>query len=423
MLDRSPLAGLPARQETDFDIIVAGAGAAGLSVALALAQSGFHVLCIGKVERQPNGRTVALFEGSLRFYRALGLWTGLRENAAPLRRIRMIDVTGSRFPAPPVEFAASEVGFRAFGDNVENHRLVARLATAATETRGLTLQETMITEVVFAPDAVHVTLEGGATRSAKLLVAADGRRSLAREKAGIAARPWRYPQVAITTTLAHRRPHAGTSVEFHTRFGPCTLVPLPSTAGSPHRSSLVWLMEPPEAERRRHLEDAALSIEIERQTHAVFGAVAIDGPRGIFPMAGLKVSRLVGHRIALVGEAAHVFPPLAAQGLNLSLRDSAALVDALQAAVTAHQDIGAPECLAAYERSRTADIAVRTNGIDALNRSFLSDFLPVDLVRGAGMAAFAMIGPLRRAIMREGILPQGATPSLMREPRRGRVPV
>jgi 2-octaprenyl-6-methoxyphenol hydroxylase len=404
----------------DCDIVVAGAGAAGLSAAIALAQAGFRVACVGTVERRANGRTVALFEGSLRFYRALGLWPRLRELAAPLRRIKMIDDTGARFPAPPVAFAATEVGFQAFGDNIENHRLVDCLAAAAEATAGLTLHDAMVADVTFTPDLVEIDLEGGGRLSAKLLVAADGRRSIGREKAGIAARPWRYPQAAVTTTLAHARPHADTSIEFHTRTGPCTLVPLQGRDGRPHRSSLVWLMTPAEAERRSELDDAALAAEITRQTHAVFGAVTIDGPRGHFPMSGLKVSRLTGHRIALVGEAAHVFPPLAAQGLNLSLRDGATLVDTLRAAAAAGRDIGAREVLAAYGRSRATDIAVRTNGIDVLNRSFLADFVPVDLVRGAGMAAFAMIGPLRRAVMREGILPPGDTPSLMRQPPRRR---
>jgi 2-octaprenyl-6-methoxyphenol hydroxylase len=140
----------------------------------------------------------------------------------------------------------------------------------------------------------------------------------------------------------------------------------------------------------------------------------LDGQPGFFPMTGLRVSRLAGHRIALIGEAAHVFPPLAAQGLNLSLRDTANLVEILEDARSLGQDIGTAAALAPYSLERRSDISVRTHGIDILNRSLLTDLIPIDFLRSAGLLAFSMIGPLRRAIMREGILPHGHLPRLMR---------
>jgi 2-octaprenyl-6-methoxyphenol hydroxylase len=216
---------------------------------------------------------------------------------------------------------------------------------------------------------------------------------------------------------AHEKPHRGTSVEFHTRNGPCTLVPLPPSEAAPHRSSLVWLMAAEEAARRQRLTDSALAADIEQQVGAIFGAMRLDSACGSFPMMGLRVSRLTGRRIALLGEAAHVFPPLAAQGLNLGLRDIAALVDCVATARAHGQDIGSAAALAAYAEARHADISLRTHGIDILNRSLLVDLLPVDLARGAGFLAFSMIGPLRRAIMREGILPDGHLPPLMQKPR------
>jgi 2-octaprenyl-6-methoxyphenol hydroxylase len=190
-------------------------------------------------------------------------------------------------------------------------------------------------------------------------------------------------------------------------------VPLPPSGQAEHRSSLVWLMSAREAERRRALPADRLAAEIEREVDAIFGRMRLDGACGFFPMAGMRVTRLVGRRIALLGEAAHVFPPLAAQGLNLSLRDIAVLVECLEAARARGDDIGSAAALGPYAEARHSDIVLRTSGIDILNRSLLSDFLPVDLVRGLGFLAFAAIGPLRRAVIMEGILPHERLPPLM----------
>ncbi len=403
-----------------FDIIVAGAGSAGLSAAIALADAGFHVLCIGRLDLSAHGRTVALFEGSLRFYRALNQWPELSALACPIESITMIDDTDSLFRAAPVRFSASEIGLPAFGANIENNTLVETLAAVARRTSGLTFIDGMLNDVLFEDDKVRATVQDGSEVEAKILeveaklfVAADGRRSLGRRKAGIGARAWAYPQSALTVFLAHERPHRHTSTEFHTRSGPCTLVPLSGKGDAPHRSSLVWLMSAADIKRRAALDAHKLAEEIRHQVHDLLGEMRLDGEIGMFPMAGLKVSRLAGHRIALIGEAAHVFPPLAAQGLNLSLRDTANLVEVLEDARAARQDIGLASSLAPYAAERRNDITLRTNGIDILNRSLLSDLGPVDFLRSAGLLAFSTIGPLRRAIMREGVLPHGHVPRLM----------
>jgi 2-octaprenyl-6-methoxyphenol hydroxylase len=418
----------PAGREADgaavikADILVAGAGAAGLSAALALAHAGFSVVCVGHIDRRANGRTVALFETSLRFYKSLGLWERFHGKTAPLQKISMIDATGARFKAPSVTFAAAEIGFFAFGENIENNVLVDGLAAAANEARGIRLVEAMLSDIHFGHDTVIACTDGGQRIETKLVAAADGRGSMSRTKAGIGARSWTYPQTALTALVSHARPHRNVSTEFHTRSGPCTLVPLRALEGRPHRSSLVWLMSAGDADRRRALDPAALAGELETQVGHFLGAMEIDGPCGFFPMAGMSVDRLYAHRVALIGEAAHVFPPLAAQGLNLSLRDSAALVEALEDARQLGRDIGETQSLKAYAAARRGDISLRTNGVDILNRSLLSDFIPVDVARGAGMFAFSMIGPLRRALMREGILTHGSLPRLM-QPRPRRLPL
>jgi 2-octaprenyl-6-methoxyphenol hydroxylase len=401
--------------ETETDILVAGAGAAGLSTAIALAQAGFSVVCVGHVDTRANGRTVALFEASLRFYKALGVWPHFRGKTAPLAKIAMIDATGARFPVPAVSFAASEIGLAAFGENIENNVLVEGLAQIAARTQNLVLHEGMIDDISFDEDAVRATLADGQWVTAKLVAAADGRGSLARTKAGIGTRVWSYPQIAFTALLSHAKPHRNISTEFHTRSGPCTLVPLRPAESKPNRSSLVWLMSPEAAERRRALSNSELAQEIEDQVDSLLGKIEINGPGGFFPMAGMSANRLVGHRIALIGEAAHIFPPLAAQGLNLSLRDSAALAEVLEDARALGHDIGFVQTLKTYATARRSDIFLRTNGVDILNRSLLWNLFPIDILRGAGLLAFSMIGPLRRALMREGVLTHGTLPRLMQE--------
>ncbi len=251
-------------------------------------------------------------------------------------------------------------------------------------------------------------LDDGAEISAALIAAADGRHSPTRAAAGLSVKSWRYPQAALTALLAHGVPHRGVSTEFHTRQGPFTLVPLPTDparadAPLPFRSSLVWVMSPEEAERRAKLDASRLAEEIERQSRRLLGRVALDGPTGRFPIAGLISDRMAAPRLALLGEAAHAMPPIGAQGLNLGFRDVAALIDHVGAAHRRRQDLGSMAVLAPYGRGRRGDVASRTMGVDWLNRSLLSDWLPVDALRGAGLLALGSIGPLRRFAMRQGL--------------------
>lgn len=410
----------------NFDVAVVGAGAAGLAAALAFAREGYDVALVGEARPARDGRTVALLDGSVRFLEALDVWDAVVPQAEALRTMRIVDATDALLRAPTVDFEAHEIDLDAFGWNVENATLVEALADAVRarpEIEWLPVQADGLGAVQELVDAQRedgaghdgrriVRLADGSSLAARLVIAADGRNSRLREEAGIRTRAWSYPQIAVTTILAHTRDHREVSTEFHTRHGPFTLVPLPG-----RRSSLVWVTAPDHADRLMAMDDAALARAIERQARSMLGAMTIDGPRGAVPMSGLAVARFTAERIALVGETAHVFPPIGAQGLNLGLRDVAALRDA--AVDAADADPGSRDALSAYERSRALDVRVRTLGVDVLNRTLLAGILPADLLRGAGLAVLSRLRPLRRMVMREGVLPQIGTPTLMRREARG----
>ena len=387
------------------DVLVAGSGLAGLTAAIAFARFSFDVISCGADERTGRGRTVALLERSAAYLKSLRLWDAIAPELAPLRGLRLIDDTGGLFPPRPVEFMSSEIGLEAFGWNVENDRLAAALAAAAAQTPGLERIGSPVLGYRFSSEKALASVEHGRAVEASLVVGADGRASLARRAARLKARAHRYPQSALTALLSHRLPHDDFSTEFHTREGPFTLVPLKGNALRPHRSSLVWVMSPGAARRRAALGRDGLAEEIERHAHSILGAMAIEGDPGVFPVASEIVPRITGPRLLLVGDAAHGLPPIGAQGLNLGLRDVKAIVESARYARALGEDIGGPEALRRYERSRRFDIAARTTLVDGLNRALLSRLPPVDFARGAGLAALGAIGPLRRFVMRGGVGP------------------
>jgi len=390
----------------DPDILIAGAGLAGLTAAYGMAKAGFGVVCCGATERTGRGRTVALLNQSVAFLKSLGLWADLEARAAPLRSLRLIDNTGAFFPPRPVEFNALEIGLDAFGWNIENDLMAEALAAKVGQIPGVERIAAGIEAYDFSDGAIRARLRDGRKISAWLAIGADGRDSKARRAAGLEARIHRYPQTALTAHLAHRLPHDDFSTEFHTRGGPFTLVPLPGRPAADNRSSLVWVMGQEDARRREGLGDEALSREIELEAHSLLGAMRIEGERGFFPMIRQTVPKIAAERLALVGDAAHVLPPIGAQGLNLGLRDVEAIIACAVKARAEGRDIGGPETLRAYEGARRADVMLRTGAVDGLNRSLLSHFAPVHFARGAGLAALSAVGPLRRLVMRAGIGPR-----------------
>jgi 2-octaprenyl-6-methoxyphenol hydroxylase len=391
------------------EVVVVGGGPAGLTAAIALAAAGVETVVIAGRARADDNRTTALLAGSITALETLGAWQRCRPHAAPLRVMRIIDDTARLLRAPEVRFAASEIGLDAFGHNVENRWVVAALDARARELPALDLVEQDAEAVEVEEDQVRVRLESGVAVLARLAIGAEGRRSLCRAAAGIAIRGRSYRQTALTCNLGHTRPHQNVSTEFHTPTGPLTLVPLPE-----QRSSLVLVLDPDEAPRLATLPEAALADEIERRSHSILGKIEVEASRGLFPLVAESAMRFGARRIVLIGEAAHVMPPIGAQGLNLSLRDAATIGEL---AVDAHRDggdVGAVEVTDRFDELRRADVTSRAVAVDLLNRSLLSDFLPLQGARGLGLFLIDRIGPLRRAVMREGVAPLISQPRLMR---------
>jgi 2-octaprenyl-6-methoxyphenol hydroxylase len=323
--------------------------------------------------------------------------------------MRIVDDTDRLWRAPEVKFAADEIDLDVFGYNIENRHLIAALDQHAGALPNLRLIDDDAVSVAPNVDDVTVSLKSGVVLRAPLIIGADGRKSICRDGAGIAMQERSYPQAALTICLRHSRPHHDTSTEFHTASGPFTLVPLPG-----NRSSLVWVLDPAEAEELAELDDADLAGEIERASHSILGKIELEPGRGLFLLRFATARHFADKRIALVGEAAHVIPPIGAQGLNLGLRDAATIGELAIAADRSGHDIGSTDVLARYNRMRRADIGSRTLVIDLLNRTLLSDFLPVQGMRGLGLYLIDRVGPLRRAVMREGVAPAAAQPRLMR---------
>ncbi len=397
--------------DTRVDCIVVGLGPAGLVTALALAREGFRTLAIGHTPT--NGRrdlrTTALFAGSVSLLRSLKVWPALASGAAPLTGLRLVDDTGGLLRAPETLFRAGEMDLEAFGYNVENESLVSVLRLQAESLSNITVAAGEVADLTHADDHTTVRLKDGGTASAALVVAADGRGSITRARAGIGVRTWSYPQSAIAARFRHSRPHDGISTEFHRIPGPLTTVPLPG-----NESSLVWVEVPAEAKRLAELSPEAFARELEVRLQGLLGTIHDVGPRAVFPLSGMTAERFAQHRVALVGEAAHVIPPIGAQGLNLGFRDAACLAQAAADAYARGVGPGDDATLSDYQALRSADVLSRTIAVDLLNRSLISGFLPWHLARGAGLHLIAGIPWLRQLVMREGMHPSLTQPRLMR---------
>ncbi|MFN3506160.1 MAG: UbiH/UbiF family hydroxylase [Allorhizobium sp.] len=393
-----------------YDIAVIGAGPAGQIAAVAMARGGRRVVLVGPEPDGSDRRTTALMHQSLEMMERLGLWQNLKSEAAPLAVMQIIDGTKRLLRAPTVAFRSAEIGLDAFGYNIPNSALLGTLAKAVAAEPLITRKPVAADTIHVGADAVTIGLLDGENLTAGFVIGADGRRSKTRESAGVGVKTWSYPQTAVVLNFSHTLPHQNISTEFHTESGPFTQVPLPGL-----RSSLVWVVTPQEADRLTSLTTEQLSTEVEMRMQSMLGKVCVEEGVQAWPLSGMTATRYGKGRAAFVGEAGHAFPPIGAQGLNLSLRDIAALEEVL---IDRSSAPVAADCGDRFDRKRRLDIASRTASIDVLNRSLLSDLLPVQMLRAAGLQVLASVAPLRNLVMQEGVAPgRGfkSLPSLLRK--------
>ena len=390
MTDASPI----------YDTVVVGGGPAGLTAAIALAATGARTALLARRAPYADNRTTALLGASADLLERLDVWRRCRDKAAALQTMRLVDDTGRLIRAPEVRFSADEIGLEQFGFNIDNRSLITALEDRAAELSNLTRYDDEAAAI--EPDDAEVSIRTGQgdVLTAQLVVGADGRQSPSRAAAGIEVRRRDLNQSALTFNITHSHPHKNISTEFHTPQGPCVFVPLPG-----NRCSVVWVQATREAERLMALGDDELSVAAEKQSHSILGRVQVEAGRNLFPLAIESPKQFAGHRVALVGESAHVLPPIGAQGLNMGLRDAADIADIAGHAMSRGEDPGSPQVLARYQSARRADVASRTIAIDIANRSLLNDFLAVQSLRAAGMHLLGSFGPLRRLAMREGLAP------------------
>jgi 2-octaprenyl-6-methoxyphenol hydroxylase len=391
---------------SDTDILVVGAGPAAMVAALESASHEFSVTLVAPTGTftESDARTTALMMPAIGTLDRFGVWETLKPKSAPLKAMRIIDATGRLVRAPTVTFEAGEIGEEAFGYNIANHDLNAALSRTIEDSDRITRIDAMASAAAFFDEKATVTLSDGDIMDARLVVAADGVNSVIRKSAGIGARTWSYPQTAIVLTFAHTREHGHISTEFHTGTGPFTVVPM---TGS--RSSLVWVVEPGEAERIAALDPDDLAMKIERRMESMLGRISDVTKPQSWPLSGMIAHRFGAKRLMLAGHAAHAFPPIGAQGLNLGMRDVADLGRCLAATGS---DPGPAAATNRYDRLRRADVTSRTGAVDLLNRSLLTGFLPVQCARAVGMGVLSSVPPLRSLFMREGMQPGSGFRSL-----------
>ncbi len=390
---------------TEFTAIISGSGPAGLTAAILLAQENVSCAVVAPANALDDNRTVALMQPAIRLLKFIGLWPGtLAAACAPLQHLRMIDDTGNLVQAPNIEFAAAEMGHDAFGWNVPIASLVPILRARAEEL-GVEFIDGRSQSMFDDGKSVTLTLDDGRKLNAKVVLAADGVNSPLRAALGISMTEWKFDQSAMATSFSHSLPHNNTSTEWHKQAGPFATVPLPGL-----RSSLVWMDRPQRIAELMALSEAELAAEIQIETHGALGRIFDVGQRKSFPMSGRRATRFAKSRCLLLAEAAHVLPPIGAQGLNLSLRDAAFAADV----IIGEKDPGSEAVMQAYEKSRAFDISARQQTVSLMNHTLLADSLPLNLARVAGLTLVNYVPAMRAQAMREGLSPSSGLPFAMR---------
>lgn len=390
------------------DILISGGGVAGLTAAAAFGSAGFSVVIVDPeppvTTMEAAGadlRSTAFLQPSIPVLEAAGLWQRLAPFAAPLQIMRIIDA-GGELPEPRIvkDFDASDISDQPFGWNLPNWLLRREMSARLSDLPNVSFRPGLATTALLTREAeALVTLSDGARLSAKLVIAADGRNSFVREALGIPVKTTRYGQKALAFAVTHPIPHANVSTEIHRSGGPFTLVPLPDRDGTPC-SAVVWMETGPNAERLAALSVAEFEAEMNARSCHILGPLTLISRRTIWPIITQSAARMSGERTALMAEAAHVMPPIGAQGLNMSIADLNAL---LALAQQNRADLGSEAMLDAYHRARHFDITARLTGIDALNRASMMGGQALRDLRATALNALYSVAPVRKTLMRAGL--------------------
>lgn len=409
----------PSPQEITVDVAIVGAGLIGGTLAVALARHGIRTAVIDRLDPASmqkttfDGRASAIAASSQTLLAAIGLWPHLAGLTQPINEIRVSDGASPLF----LHYDHAQLGAGPLGFMAENRHYRIAIAEAMGTLRAhLTVEAgRAVTGMTDGPDQIRLALDDGRHITARLAVAAEGRDSKLRELAGIGLTGWSYPQTAIVATIGHARPHDGIAHERFLPAGPFAILPLPDEAGA-HRSSLVWTERADAAAGYLALNDARFLAEIAERVGGFLGELSLIGPRFSHPLGLQFAARYGKGRLVLAGDAAHGIHPIAGQGLNLGLRDVAALTEIIVDARDLGLDLAHPEGLARYERWRRADNLMMAGVTDVLNRLFSNDIAPVRLARDLGLAAVNRIAPLKKFFMRHAMGTVGDLPRLMRRP-------
>ncbi|MCB2137669.1 MAG: UbiH/UbiF family hydroxylase [Rhodobacteraceae bacterium] len=390
------------------DIFISGGGVAGLTASAAFGAAGFSVICADPAppvtDPTADGadlRTTAFLQPARQLLESAGLWDRLEPHAAPLQVMRIVDAGGATSePRAIKDFDAGEISDAPFGWNFPNWLLRRELAARLADLPNVSFRPgTGTASVLTRANAALIRLSDGSSVSARLLIAADGRNSPVRHALGITVRTLRYGQKALAFAVTHPLPHGNISTEVHRSGGPFTLVPLPDRDGRPS-SAVVWMERGPEAMRLAALPAAAFEAEMFARSGGLLGPLTLVTRRSVWPIISQIADRFAAERAALMAEAAHVVPPIGAQGLNMSLADLACLLDLAKAAP---DRLGDREMLDAYHRRRWPEVKARVTGIDLLNRASMAGAPVLRDLRAQALNAFFAATPIRRGLMRAGL--------------------
>ncbi len=399
----------------NIDVLVAGGGFAGLTLAVALRQGLGPSFAVAVADpalgssHTGDERASAIVAAARRLFETIGVWETVAANAQPILDMVVTDSRlGDAVRPTFLTFAGEVEPGEPFAHMIENRLLVDALAAKAREA-GVTLQPSTVTTFARDGDRVTATLADGSEFNARLLVAADGARSTIRTAAGIATHGWSYSQSAIVINVAHERDHEGRAEEHFLPAGPFAILPLKG-----RRSSIVWTETSAEAARIMALPDDAFHAELEQRFKLHLGEIKVIGARRVHPLGFFIARSFVADRIALVGDAAHVIHPIAGQGLNMGLKDVAALAEVIVDAARLGLDPGAADTLERYQRWRRFDTMAMGLATDGLNRLFSNRSDVLRAVRDVGLGLVDRLPGLKRLFIREAAGVVGEVPKLLR---------